>query len=63
MLLLRNLKHMIDTLIKYYGTAKTADTVIGDEFMKLPLITSETHIEWKHSGITFQKNEMIPRHS
>ena len=29
---------------------KTAETAKGNEFMKLPLITSETHTEWK----TFQ---------
>lgn len=30
----------LDMFTKYYGTAKTAGTVKGAEFMKLPLITS-----------------------
>ena len=55
MLLLRNLNNTcvemsVDMLIKHYETAKTAGTAKGNEFMKLPLITSETHTEWK----TFQ---------
>ena len=51
-------------LIKHYGTGKIAETVKGDEFMKLPLIASKTHTE----GKTFQhyfskKGKMVPRHS
>ena len=37
-------------LIKHYGTAKTVETIKGGEFVKLLLITSEIHREWK----TFQ---------
>ena len=32
----------LDMLIMHYGTAKTAETIKGGEFMKLPLIISET---------------------
>ena len=50
MLLLRNLNNTcgemsVDMLIKYYETAKTAETAKGDKFIKLSLITSETHTE------------------
>ena len=45
----------LDTLIKHYGTAKTAETVTGDEFMKLPLISSETLTEWKTFRHYFSK--------
>ena len=34
-------------LMNHYGAEKPAHTVQGEEFMKLPLITSEVHTEWK----------------
>ena len=37
----------IDVLMNHYGAEKPVHTVQGEEFMKLPLITSEVHTEWK----------------
>ena len=47
-------------LIKHYVTAQTAETVKSDEFVKLSLIISEIHMEWKPLifGVPFQKNKM-----
>ena len=47
----------VDMLIKHYETAKTAETAKGDEFMKLSLITSETHTEWKAFQHYFLKEQ------
>ena len=49
----------VDMLIKHYETAKTAEITKGDEFMKLPLITSETHtdLEWKSFQHYFLKEQ------
>ena len=48
-------------MLQHYGTAKTAETVQGDEFMKLPIINSEAHTEWKtfrHYSSKKQENDI-----
>ena len=54
----------IDTLIKHYGTTMTAETIQGDEFMKSPIINSETHTEWKtFRHYSSKKKIVILRHT